>query len=134
MTIKRKLQLNGLITLILTLAMGGALFVTSQTVTKEFEKQKIAEQIVSEVTEQRSLSSEYVLYREDRPITQWYVKEQTLRSLFSSPIFQNPDEQKTITDLRDNLDPIDLVVEGVQLSAVVKGIQNEGHLSLHQPR
>ena len=104
MTIKSKLQLNGLITLVLILAVGVTLFVTSRQIRKEFEKQKIVEQIVSGVAEQRSLFIDYILYREDRPITQWYAKGRAILGLFALPIFKDPDDQKIIKELWDNFD------------------------------
>ncbi len=104
MTIKRKLQLNGFITFVFVLAIGVASLVTSKITMKEFEKQKIVEQIVSGVVEQRALNTEYVLFRQDRPIVQWHLKEKALRAFFASPLFQSPDEQKVMAEFRDNLD------------------------------
>ena len=104
MTIKSKLLLNGLSTFTLALAIGVTLVVTSQAVMKEFAKQKIVEEIVKGVTGQRGHLLEYILFREERPVMQWYAKETELRALFASRVFQNPDEQKNIAELRDNLD------------------------------
>ena len=81
MTIKRQMQFVVIISAGLAAVLGWILFSTFQQVNDATERSRVADEIVQAVFEQNVVTSDYLLYREDRAQRQWVSRHESLSAL-----------------------------------------------------
>jgi nitrogen fixation/metabolism regulation signal transduction histidine kinase len=102
MTIKKRLTITAIITLILALAVSHVLYSATKQLTEELEESKIANEILESVFELNVVSSDFLLYPEERAINQWYLKHDSLTKLLATEIFTYLEEKETLDQLSAN--------------------------------
>ena len=118
MSIKVKLIILAVVSLVATVAIGFILFQNTVTVKNEIEKERIISAVQNNLFEREVLRDDYFLYHEARPIDQLKIVSVALDQLLmqASKVFISADEQAIISRLSDNKKFIDQ-----SLSKIVTG-------------
>ncbi|GMQ95162.1 MAG: hypothetical protein BMS9Abin13_274 [Patescibacteria group bacterium] len=81
MKIRRKLHIGAIVSVGLALAISYVLFGIMQDIDREIKQNKLTDEIVKEVFDLNILTSDYLLYEEERARTQWELKYDSVAKL-----------------------------------------------------
>ena len=104
MRIKTILRISTTTTISLALAIGLVFFTISRQLNGAIEKNRKAEEIVNAVFKLNIVNSDYLLHREERAKSQWYLKHVSLGKLIDelSVAFTSPENRAILNSIRRN--------------------------------
>lgn len=100
MSIKARLQLNALFGLILVLVIGISLLLSAQKVSHANQKVVQANDIVTDMSQMRYVTFDYLLNQTDRSSQQWHEKNQEINSSIANFKYLSAGEQSIWNELR----------------------------------
>ena len=105
MKIKSRLQLNIILSLILTLMIGLFILLAFQTLSTEIEKERTADEVVKIMAELNIATHEYLLHPTDRSLMQWNSTYDYLTKLLmkKTKTFETPAEKIVLGKISRNI-------------------------------
>ncbi|MCX5717938.1 MAG: HAMP domain-containing protein [Nitrospirae bacterium] len=95
------------------LAIGLVLTLVSRYGERESKEAGIADEIVRDMAELGSLTSEYALYKNDRTKRQWRIKYNQIAGHLQEERFEYPEERVAIGQIRTDYDAIGALFSGI---------------------
>jgi len=103
MTIKTRLQITVIISILLALSTGSFIFFVNQNLNEVIEENRRADEIVKGVFELNILTNDYLLRRNERTNDQWWSRYDSIsRLLIEAEVSDDPKKQEIVDVLREN--------------------------------
>lgn len=101
MKIKTKLKIVGILPVAFAFMFGFIILSTGQQINKTIEKDRITHEIIIGVFQKTSLRDEYLLNREERAKSQWYLNHESISKLLvlASENFNNAEEKAILNKM-----------------------------------
>jgi len=101
MEIKKRYQIIVTFFILIAILFASSIYYTVQQMDEAMERNRIANEIVKDVFELTTLSHDYMMYHEERPKTQWLLKNESLGKLLkqASEEFKDSEEKAILEDI-----------------------------------
>ncbi len=106
MVIRTLLNIFLWIVIAIIIVTGVMSFVFYKDVQEELSEGEVADQTIQEIFELSVLTSEYLVYEEERALQQWQIRYKTIGEGLSLDIFSKEEEVRILNDLRQDYDDI----------------------------
>jgi PAS domain S-box-containing protein len=106
MRISTKLRIGYIFSALIVIFAGAIIYLAIHQMDITGRHLKYANTITQSVFELNIFGNEFLLYREQRPKTQWHIKHKTLSRLLGEENFNNPNNQSLVIRMREDLEHI----------------------------
>jgi len=113
MTIKTQFRINIFVSICLALIVGGILFYADHRIDVEVEKNWIADRITKSVFDLHTLTSSYLLYREERQRVQWNLSLASLKKMIKGAKRDSEDVDENLEIISQRCDEMGALFEKI---------------------
>ena len=114
MTIRTRLLISNILSIGIALLIGVIFFWTSGRVDEVLVRSRVVEEVAQGVFELNMLTADYLLHREERALSQWGLKHESLMRLLEGVEYREPTKREVFKRIKQN----HMGIEGLFLQLV----------------